>query len=268
MEIHKPKPWHNLREFAKEYVIIVLGVATALGAEQTLEYFHWRDQVAEAREVIATELTTNMVGAVLRVRGQACTERRLDELAVVLDAAAKTGSLPPLGDIGSPWRQTWPQGVWESVVASQAASHFPRQELANMASTYKLVQRLEEYSARDVEAWNALYSMVGPGRRLAPATLDRLREALSQVRTTGNILYSQSIQLIEGATKLPPALDRENQDRLASAQSRPLSDIFVCRPIGAPAAAYGQGYINPVMRTPGRMDAAMKSLRDFSQGKR
>ena len=32
VEFHKPKPFHNWREFLKEYVIIVLGVATALAA--------------------------------------------------------------------------------------------------------------------------------------------------------------------------------------------------------------------------------------------
>ncbi|MDB5442210.1 MAG: hypothetical protein JWP73_586, partial [Phenylobacterium sp.] len=33
MDIHKPKPWHGLREFLKEYAIIVVGVLTALAAE-------------------------------------------------------------------------------------------------------------------------------------------------------------------------------------------------------------------------------------------
>jgi hypothetical protein len=33
MEVHhKPKPWHGWREFLKEYVIVVVGVLTALAA--------------------------------------------------------------------------------------------------------------------------------------------------------------------------------------------------------------------------------------------
>lgn len=32
MDIHKPKPWHGVREFLKEYLIIVVGVLTALAA--------------------------------------------------------------------------------------------------------------------------------------------------------------------------------------------------------------------------------------------
>jgi hypothetical protein len=42
MDIHKPKPWHGLREFLKEYVIIAVGVMTALGAEAVVENLHWR----------------------------------------------------------------------------------------------------------------------------------------------------------------------------------------------------------------------------------
>jgi len=34
VEVHKPKPWHGVREFLKEYVIIVVEVLTALAAEQ------------------------------------------------------------------------------------------------------------------------------------------------------------------------------------------------------------------------------------------
>ena len=50
MDIHKPKPWHGVREFLKEYVIIVVGVLTALGAEQGVEWLHWR-HLAEKAEV-------------------------------------------------------------------------------------------------------------------------------------------------------------------------------------------------------------------------
>ncbi len=56
MDIHKPKPWHGLREFLKEYVIIVVGVLTALGAQQVAEALHGRHVVHEAE---AKSLGTN-----------------------------------------------------------------------------------------------------------------------------------------------------------------------------------------------------------------
>jgi hypothetical protein len=49
MDIHKPKPWRGWREFLKEYAIIVVGVLTALAAEQGAEWHHWNHQVEVAR---------------------------------------------------------------------------------------------------------------------------------------------------------------------------------------------------------------------------
>ena len=56
MDIHKPKPWHNVREFLKEYVIIVIGVLTALGAEQTVEWLHWRHLAEKAEQDLAASV--------------------------------------------------------------------------------------------------------------------------------------------------------------------------------------------------------------------
>src|SRR5437868_11970983 len=95
VEIHKPKPIHNWREFLKEVGIIVLGVSIALAAEQAVEYFHWRSQVAQARTFLTAEITRDTANAISRLRTQQCTERRLDELSVILDAASGSGKLPP-----------------------------------------------------------------------------------------------------------------------------------------------------------------------------
>src|SRR5262245_23914814 len=92
MEIHKPKPVHSWRELLTEIGVVVIGVGIALGGEQTVEWLHWRAQVAEAKEVIAAELAHGVEGATIRLRVQPCLERRFDELAKILDTAAKNGT--------------------------------------------------------------------------------------------------------------------------------------------------------------------------------
>lgn len=53
MDIHTPKhPAQTPREFLKEVGIIVLGVLLALGAEQTVEWVHWRQQVGITDEAL------------------------------------------------------------------------------------------------------------------------------------------------------------------------------------------------------------------------
>lgn len=49
MDVHKPKPWHNWREFLAEIATIVIGVLIALGAEQAVEWLHWRREVEAER---------------------------------------------------------------------------------------------------------------------------------------------------------------------------------------------------------------------------
>ncbi len=70
MDIHKPKPWHGVREFLKEYVIIVVGVLTALGAEQLVEHLRWEGAVEEARASIHQEIAFNGGFFAERARGR------------------------------------------------------------------------------------------------------------------------------------------------------------------------------------------------------
>ena len=78
MDIHKPKPWHGLREFLKEYLIIVVGVLTALGAEQAVEMIHRHEAVGEARRALNAEVTFDLAGGFDRkVRFQARCQRPL-----------------------------------------------------------------------------------------------------------------------------------------------------------------------------------------------
>jgi len=60
MDIHKPKPWHGVREFLKEYVIIVVGVLTALGAEQGAEWLHWRHVTEIAERSLRADVSENL----------------------------------------------------------------------------------------------------------------------------------------------------------------------------------------------------------------
>src|SRR5512142_2184012 len=56
MHIHLPKPLHGWREFAGEVGIIVIGVLIALGAEQMVESWQWREKVGRAEAAMRLEL--------------------------------------------------------------------------------------------------------------------------------------------------------------------------------------------------------------------
>src|ERR1700761_8795639 len=97
MDIHKPKPWHGVREFLKEYVIIVVGVLTALAGEQTVEWLHRGQEVAEARESLRDELTTNATLMQFSLDAAPCFQRTLDAVA-----AWTNGGPAPIWGRGAP----------------------------------------------------------------------------------------------------------------------------------------------------------------------
>jgi hypothetical protein len=90
MDIHKPKPWHGLREFLKEYLIIVADVLTALEAEQTAEWLHHREQIERTREALHAEMR-EMLGVVQATQPEdRCKLVQLKEL----EAWARSGPKP------------------------------------------------------------------------------------------------------------------------------------------------------------------------------
>src|SRR4051812_5137038 len=93
MDIHKPKPIHNWREFLKEYAIIVIGVLTALAAEQAVETLHERSRAATARASIRAEIAYNLGQMQVRNATEACITRRLNEVDALI-AATAAGNLP------------------------------------------------------------------------------------------------------------------------------------------------------------------------------
>lgn len=55
MHIHLPKPVHGWRAFVGEVGIIVIGILIALGAEQLVEWVHWRHKQHETLERLFEE---------------------------------------------------------------------------------------------------------------------------------------------------------------------------------------------------------------------
>jgi hypothetical protein len=273
MDIHKPKPIHNWREFLKEYAIIVIGVLTALAAEQAVEWWHWKSQVAEARGLISSELARNVRQSIIRLRIEKCGERRLDELGAILDSASKSGALPPVGDIGAPPRSAWYSGAWESAVASEIAVHFPRQELAALNTIYKFIQNAGEYSIGEKTQWNALYALVGPGRRLDPASEAMLREAMSQARASNRDMALIGANIIRDVKRLNLPLSSSDLNDIARGDREPLVKSrnefsftgYVCAPIEEAPAVYGQA---PGTFVAYQADERVRTLSKFGEGAR
>ena len=151
MDIHKPKPWHGVREFLKEYVIIVVGVLTALGAEQGVEWLHWRHKTHLAEQAVGQEVSVDAAFAQEVVDLTPCANRFFDAVQSAIDR-----NRPDLlGRIfmglankdGGPFAaRVWTQDSWSSALSGQVGDHLPAEDVRTYSRIFSLVG--EERSAQ------------------------------------------------------------------------------------------------------------------------
>lgn len=189
MDIHKPKPWHGVREFLKEYVIIVVGVLTALGAEQAVEALHWAERTHQTEETLREELHGAAVEAAVRVAQVPCTSAMLDRLEQAL------------GDSGKAWRPPFvitnpgfpgtviiiaPHGLWRSQAwrdaqADGTANHLPRDEALLLGEAYEAMAKaktINEQETADVGELNSLVAV----RRMDPVSRNQYLRTIYSIR--------------------------------------------------------------------------------------
>ena len=222
MDIHKPKPWHGLREFLKEYLIIVVGVLTALGFEQAVEWVHWRHEVEVEREALRSEVRFNLQAAEFRRSEQACVDARLNQLAEVFRRHAHGEPLGLKGPVARPPLWIAPTGSWDIALAGQALGHMPQKEklaYSNAFDTYKTFGRLR--NAED-EDWRKLALLDRPDL-LDANDWSRLHETWGDLVGMSNRIHSNSSDILENDTlgERPSKLD-EDEPALHRAFCTPL----------------------------------------------
>lgn len=239
MDIHKPAPVHSLREFASEILIIVTGVLIALGLEQAVEAWHWHDRVDHATAALADEIAETVGQGKERLLVADCVDRRLDELASLVDAGAVAGRLPPIGSIGVPPVRTYSTGVWQSALAGQTAEHFSDERRNIYGVIHGFSAQMASANADELQAWTRLYTVVGPGRPLSDADAEILRAAISEARTDNQILLHNLVRVVQAARHFRVPVNHD----LAATYADSRWSYSVCHPIGPPPPHYGNSPI-------------------------
>lgn len=227
------------RQFGKEVGIIVLGVLIALALGKVADDLGWHFQVQEAKATLAAEVSESVGQGIDRMQTLHCVERRLDEIAAVVNAATETGTLPPMAATGWPPFQTYPSGVWESVLASQTGAHFPSEQLNALASIYRISALAESAGQRETELWAGLSALAGPGRKFQPQEASDARRAISQARFYNRYMAMMGARLNQMSEGLDLPLDRK---LLEERRASPQASRLICQPRSrVHAPAYGDG---------------------------
>ena len=143
MEIHKPKPWHGVREFLKEYAIIVVGVLTALGAEQAVEWVHLRNEIAEARDTLRVEIEHDLK----TIRGNTQQDRCMRPYLQRMVAWTEGGGRPPAAAF---FFNELSSSAWETAKTG-AVAHMP---LPDRLAYVRFYERVATYNALVSREWD------------------------------------------------------------------------------------------------------------------
>jgi hypothetical protein len=232
MDIHKPKPWHGVREFLKEYLIIVIGVLTALAAEQGVEWLHWRHEVRATEESLLPEVQRNLLDLSERVVVRPCLAQRIVELRDALlqsdgrwranrnGLTTQTDSIagkpnPSLADVAAnitslsgqpmPWvygapLRPWQDTVFQSALVAGVFNHMPPERAAAYAHLYRGIAEMRERQASERPASGRLSALAFDGP-LSPAERAAYLNELGQLDADAAGMAQTAAQLLIAADK-------------------------------------------------------------------
>ena len=220
--MEKSKPTRNWRGYLKEYAIIVIGVLTALGAQQAAEEWREHRQYTEAREAVRKELNDNLSNLRRREAIKDCLPQRLEEIGALLDKAGSGQKFEPARSI--PLANTLYTDTSAFSAASQAgrASLFPQDELRSYGRLYVSLQYIADYQEQQYAAWIHLKPLRGKSR-LSPEMLLIFSTALEEARAAHFAIGLQIGHVMETAAPLGITGDVKRKPLLFNNMCTPIS---------------------------------------------
>jgi len=230
MDIHKPKPWHSWREFLKEYAIIVVGVLTALAAEQSAEWLHHRQLVARGEGALQENFGRFVEYTTANGQEGRCMAQRVTELRAILDRASATRRIGRVGPIPQPYPHPWQIDTWEAMVASGAAPYLPHSKTVLYSRIAMSGVDLYNVATGEWAEWGALGSLSGAPRAFSEAEEAKARDTLARA-----IEQAARVQFIAEHTvdriKRTHLLSQKALDDAVARGSHPTRPIAMCDPI-------------------------------------
>jgi hypothetical protein len=217
MDIHKPKPWHGLREFLKEYAIIVVGVLTALAAEQAVEWLHWRHKLADAEAAVRFELhDDDLPQAYARIVVRGCLEKRLDALTAALAADQPREAFARLVHAYTPPFRTWDMNAWNVMVSSDVLTRLTAEEAVHRSQAYNVMPAMGEINTRERQDSTDLGALDPKPGALSAAERDRAVVTLQRLRMDNLEMFYGSAALLDAGADLGVRLTEKDKARVMS----------------------------------------------------
>jgi hypothetical protein len=197
VHFHLPKPLHGWRAFVGEVGIIVVGVLIALAAEQVVESWRWKADVAQARESLGQQLAYSKFDSLERLKNSRCIERKLDRLDDLITASAR----PKVVKVDLAPLRLWGTSSWDSATASGAVAHMRSDERGLYADLFTFTAVLGELNRKEDDLIGEVHLLDRP-RALRDGVRDRLVEDIARLRNYNRLLALGGKQWLQRAEPL------------------------------------------------------------------
>ncbi len=211
MDIHKPKPWHGWPELVKEVGTIVIGVLIALGAEQAVEWLHWRNEVASERAALLDEGQANVSAVNYRIEEDACISRRLAEVEEGFRRQEKGLPMGFRKPVGKPplWVST--TGSWDIALSGQALAHMPHKEKLGFSDAFDAYKAFAQLRNEEDATWRRLGLMNHPDI-LTAGDRPELHKAFGEALEMNNRMKTLTKYIMESTTLGRRKVEPEGSD--------------------------------------------------------
>lgn len=239
MDVRKPKLVRNWREFFKEYAIIVVGVLTALFAEQAVQSIEWRHKVDVAVGDMTQEMANgNGPEAYARLAMHDCVANRLAAIRAAVESGDRKQSRQLIEAIWLPNR-TYESQARDSANASEVGSHMSTLQMRQFRILYALIpemDRLNDKELADLARLRALPSSGGPVEQLEKlATIGAIEDLqLDNDRMSRGATFTLRVMRTAGIRLNRPPSEREVRD--ASAHYSGCLNLAPVIPAATPSA--------------------------------
>jgi hypothetical protein len=202
---------HGWRVFSGEVAVIVLGVLIALGAEQVVQAYDWRERVGRGRNELRLEIGQAVRNAHDRLELGPCANKRLDLLDGLLMGSTAPLEKPMIVTRYYTIIAPWSQAVWDTMMSAGVVEHLPESEMLAYANLYESIALAREEMKAEQDSISDLALLTRLRGRLDDTTRAQLLLASSRARRLNSTLIRDSRQIIDGAQRLniPAAKDSD-----------------------------------------------------------
>lgn len=151
------------RDFGREYLIVVLGVLTALLAQSAVEEWSWREKVRAAIQDMDQELSTgNGPQSYVRLSIHQCLSDRLHRLRTLVEQGDRAAVNEVIETIQLPLRNYNSQAR-EAANSADITAHMPTDRKYDYRIAYALTPELDAIHRKELEDLASLRSLSTTG---------------------------------------------------------------------------------------------------------